>query len=66
MYRPLLVTALDHDTPSFILAPSQTTFMFDEEDLAAIRSERERWADETLEPFLERGERKDDMLPFIL
>ncbi|PSQ41965.1 methylmalonyl-CoA mutase, partial [Halobacteriales archaeon QS_9_68_42] len=24
--------------------------MFDEEDLAAIRSERERWADETLEP----------------
>ena len=36
--------------------------MFDEEDLAAIRSERERWADETLEPFLERGERKDEFV----
>ena len=33
--------------------------MFDEEDLAEIRSERERWAEETLDPFLERGERKD-------
>ena len=62
MYRPLLVTTPDHDTPTFILAPSQTTFMFDEEDLAAIRSERERWADETLEPFLERGERKDEFV----
>ena len=36
--------------------------MFDEEDLAAIRSERERWTDETLEPFLERGERKDEFV----
>ena len=33
--------------------------MFDEEDLAEIRSERERWTEETLDPFLERGERKD-------
>ncbi|PSQ44444.1 methylmalonyl-CoA mutase [Halobacteriales archaeon SW_5_68_122] len=44
MYRPLLVTTPDHDTPTFIL------------------SERERWADETLEPFLERGERKDEFV----
>ncbi|WP_336136796.1 acyl-CoA mutase large subunit family protein [Natronomonas amylolytica] len=36
--------------------------MFDEEDLAEIRGERERWEDETLEPFLERGERKDDFV----
>ena len=36
--------------------------MFDEEDLAAIRSERERWTDETLEPFLERGERKEEFV----
>ena len=36
--------------------------MFDEEDLAEIRSERERWTDETLEPFLERGERKDEFV----
>ena len=33
--------------------------MFDEEDLAEIRAERERWASETLEPFLENGERKE-------
>jgi methylmalonyl-CoA mutase N-terminal domain/subunit len=36
--------------------------MFDEEDLAEIRSERERWEEETLERFLERGERKDDFV----
>ena len=33
--------------------------MFDEEDLAEIRAERERWESETLEPFLENGERKE-------
>ncbi|WP_254838136.1 acyl-CoA mutase large subunit family protein [Natronomonas marina] len=36
--------------------------MFDEEDLAEIRSEREQWEEETLERFLERGERKDDFV----
>ena len=36
--------------------------MFDEEDLAEIRSGRERWAEETLDPFLEHGERKDDFV----
>jgi methylmalonyl-CoA mutase N-terminal domain/subunit len=36
--------------------------MFDEEDLAEIRDERERWESETLDPFLERGERKDDFV----
>jgi methylmalonyl-CoA mutase N-terminal domain/subunit len=33
--------------------------MFDEESLDEIRESRERWESETLEPFLERGERKD-------
>ncbi|WP_255197620.1 methylmalonyl-CoA mutase family protein [Halorarius litoreus] len=33
--------------------------MFDEEELAAIRASREEWEDETLAPFLERGERKE-------
>ncbi|MFT4930330.1 MAG: methylmalonyl-CoA mutase N-terminal domain/subunit [Natronomonas sp.] len=34
--------------------------MYDEDDLAEIRTAREEWAEETLEPFLERhGERKD-------
>ena len=36
--------------------------MFDEEDLAEIRAERERWESETLEPFLEKGERKDEFV----
>ncbi|MEF8915817.1 methylmalonyl-CoA mutase family protein, partial [Natronomonas sp.] len=36
--------------------------MFDEEDLAEIRDDRERWESETLDPFLERGERKDDFV----
>ncbi|QLD88422.1 methylmalonyl-CoA mutase family protein [Natronomonas salina] len=36
--------------------------MFDEEDLSAIREGRERWEQETLEPFLERGERKDEFV----
>ncbi len=36
--------------------------MFDEEDLAEIRSERERWSGETLDPFLERGERKEEFV----
>ncbi|UHQ96197.1 methylmalonyl-CoA mutase family protein [Natrinema halophilum] len=33
--------------------------MFDEVDLNRIQNERERWENETLEPFLARGERKD-------
>ena len=33
--------------------------MFDEENLAEIRDAREEWEEETLDPFLERGERKD-------
>jgi methylmalonyl-CoA mutase N-terminal domain/subunit len=33
--------------------------MFDDESLEEIRASREEWEDETLEPFLERGERKD-------
>ncbi|QLD85162.1 methylmalonyl-CoA mutase family protein [Natronomonas halophila] len=36
--------------------------MFDEEDLSEIRAERERWEDDTLDPFLERGERKEDFV----
>jgi methylmalonyl-CoA mutase N-terminal domain/subunit len=36
--------------------------MFDDEDLAAIRSGRERWAEDTLEPFLERGERREEFV----
>ena len=36
--------------------------MFDEEDLAAIREERERWEEETLDPFLEHGERKEEFV----
>ncbi len=36
--------------------------MFDEEDLSAIRSERERWESETLEPFLKHGERKEEFV----
>lgn len=30
--------------------------------MAAIRSERDRWSGDTLEPFLERGERKDEFV----
>jgi len=33
--------------------------MFDEKELERIREDRERWGDETLDPYLERGERKD-------
>jgi methylmalonyl-CoA mutase N-terminal domain/subunit len=33
--------------------------MFGDEDLAAIRSSRDRWADETLADYLDGGERKD-------
>ncbi|WP_338900885.1 methylmalonyl-CoA mutase family protein [Salinibaculum marinum] len=33
--------------------------MFDEDNLDEIRKSREEWEAETLEPFLERGERKD-------
>ncbi|PSP67123.1 methylmalonyl-CoA mutase [Halobacteriales archaeon QS_1_69_70] len=36
--------------------------MFDEDDLAAIRAERDRWADETLAPFLEDGERREEFV----
>ena len=36
--------------------------MFDEDDLAAIRGERDRWADETLAPFLEDGERREEFV----
>lgn len=36
--------------------------MFDEEDLEAIRSERERWTSETLDPFMKRGERKEEFV----
>jgi methylmalonyl-CoA mutase N-terminal domain/subunit len=36
--------------------------MFDEEDLAEIRSERDRWTGETLSPFLEDGERKSEFV----
>lgn len=36
--------------------------MFDDEDLAEIREERERWESETLDPFLEKGERKDEFV----
>jgi methylmalonyl-CoA mutase N-terminal domain/subunit len=36
--------------------------MFDDEDLAAIRAERDRWADETLAPFLEDGERREEFV----
>jgi methylmalonyl-CoA mutase N-terminal domain/subunit len=36
--------------------------MFDEEDLAAIRSDCDRWSEETLALFLERGERKDEFV----
>ncbi|MFT4904802.1 MAG: methylmalonyl-CoA mutase N-terminal domain/subunit [Natronomonas sp.] len=36
--------------------------MFDEEDLAEIRNGRERWEEETLDPFLERGERKEEFV----
>jgi methylmalonyl-CoA mutase N-terminal domain/subunit len=36
--------------------------MFDENDLSEIREGRERWESETLDPFLERGERKDDFV----
>jgi methylmalonyl-CoA mutase N-terminal domain/subunit len=36
--------------------------MFDEEDLAAIREERERWESETLAPFLEKGERREEFV----
>ncbi|MFD1562298.1 methylmalonyl-CoA mutase [Haloarchaeobius amylolyticus] len=33
--------------------------MFDEQELAEISQQRESWEDETLEPFLEHGERKE-------
>jgi len=33
--------------------------MFDEKELERIREDRQRWGDETLDPYLERGERKD-------
>lgn len=33
--------------------------MFDEDALAEIRESRENWEESTLEPFVERGERKD-------
>ena len=33
--------------------------MFDQDELADIREQRESWEEETLEPFLEYGERKD-------
>ena len=36
--------------------------MFDEDDLAAIRGERDRWADETLAPFLQDGERREEFV----
>ena len=36
--------------------------MFDEEDLAAIRADRDRWAEETLSPFLEDGERREEFV----
>ncbi|PSP49118.1 methylmalonyl-CoA mutase [Halobacteriales archaeon QH_7_69_31] len=36
--------------------------MFDEEDLAAIRADRDRWAGETLAPFLENGERREEFV----
>ncbi|MFP4631980.1 MAG: methylmalonyl-CoA mutase [Halobacteriales archaeon] len=32
--------------------------MYDDEDLSEIRRDRERWSEETLEPYLESGERK--------
>jgi hypothetical protein len=34
--------------------------MFDEEDLAEIRSERDRWTGATLSAFLGDGERKEE------
>ena len=33
--------------------------MFDEDDLQDIRNQLDEWEDETLDPFLERGERRD-------
>ncbi len=33
--------------------------MFDEDDLAEIRAGRARWSEETLEPYLDTGERKE-------
>jgi methylmalonyl-CoA mutase N-terminal domain/subunit len=36
--------------------------MFDEEDLAEIRSGHDRWTEETLDPFLEGGERKEEFV----
>ncbi len=33
--------------------------MFDDGDLERIRNTRQRWEDETLDPFLEKGERRD-------
>ena len=33
--------------------------MFDEDELERLRESREEWEDETLDPFLEHGERKD-------
>ena len=33
--------------------------MFDDADLETIRDTRQRWEDETLDPFLEKGERRD-------
>jgi methylmalonyl-CoA mutase N-terminal domain/subunit len=33
--------------------------MFDKEEMAEIREQHEQWTEQTLEPFLDRGERKD-------
>jgi len=35
------------------------TLMFDDDELERIRENREEWEDETLDPYLEYGERKD-------
>ena len=36
--------------------------MFDDRDLAAIREERERWETDSLDPYLEHAERKDEFV----